>query len=249
MTADPILTLFLPIALGIIMLGLGLSLTPADFLRVVRYPKPVLVGLVCQIVLLPLACFLIVQGFALEAALAVGMMLLAASPGGTTANLYSHLAHGDVALNITLTAVNSVIAILTMPLIVNLSLQYFMGDGQAIPLQFGKVVQVFVIVLGPVAIGMLVRNRLPAVADRLQKPVKILSALLLLVIILLALAKDWQTFVTYAPVVGLAALAFNLLSLRWATGCRACCACRRPRRWPSAWRSASTTAPWRSPWR
>ncbi|OLQ26636.1 bile acid:sodium symporter, partial [Pseudomonas aeruginosa] len=213
MTADPILTLFLPIALGIIMLGLGLSLTPADFLRVVRYPKPVLVGLVCQIVLLPLACFLIVQGFALEAALAVGMMLLAASPGGTTANLYSHLAHGDVALNITLTAVNSVIAILTMPLIVNLSLQYFMGDGQAIPLQFGKVVQVFVIVLGPVAIGMLVRNRLPAVADRLQKPVKILSALLLLVIILLALAKDWQTFVTYAPVVGLAALAFNLLSL------------------------------------
>ncbi len=213
MTADPILTLFLPIALGIIMLGLGLSLTPADFLRVVRYPKPVLVGLVCQIVLLPLACFLIVQGFALEAALAVGMMLLAASPGGTTANLYSHLAHGDVALNITLTAVNSVIAILTMPLIVNLSLQYFMGDGQAIPLQFGKVVQVFVIVLGPVAIGMLLRNRLPAVADRLQKPVKILSALLLLVIILLALAKDWQTFVTYAPVVGLAALAFNLLSL------------------------------------
>lgn len=157
MTADPILTLFLPIALGIIMLGLGLSLTPADFLRVVRYPKPVLVGLVCQIVLLPLACFLIVQGFALEAALAVGMMLLAASPGGTTANLYSHLAHGDVALNITLTAVNSVIAILTMPLIVNLSLQYFMGDGQAIPLQFGKVMQVFVIVLGPVAIGMLVR--------------------------------------------------------------------------------------------
>ncbi|MEM8160639.1 hypothetical protein Q4R47_20185, partial [Morganella morganii] len=133
---------------------LGLSLTPADFLRVVRYPKPVLVGLVCQIVLLPLACFLIVQGFALEAALAVGMMLLAASPGGTTANLYSHLAHGDVALNITLTAVNSVIAIHTMPLIVNLSLQYFMGDGQAIPLQFGKVVQVFVIVLGPVAIGM-----------------------------------------------------------------------------------------------
>src|SRR5690606_38879895 len=104
--------------------------------RVVRYPKPVLVGLVCQIVLLPLACFFIAKGFQLEAALAVGMMLLAASPGGTTANLYSHLAHGDVALNITLTAVNSVIAVLTMPLIVNLSLLYFMDSGQAIPLQF-----------------------------------------------------------------------------------------------------------------
>ncbi|WP_207887115.1 bile acid:sodium symporter family protein [Pseudomonas sp. 30_B] len=213
MTDTPLLTLFLPISLGIIMLGLGLSLTIADFVRVVRYPKPVVIGLVCQIILLPLACFLITLGFALEAALAVGMMLLAAAPGGTTANLYSHLAHGDVALNITLTAVNSVIAILTMPLIVNLSLLYFMNDGQTIPLQFGKVVQVFIIVLGPVAIGMLIRRQLPRVAAALQKPVKILSALLLLLIIVLAVAKDWQTFVTYAPIVGAAALCFNLLSL------------------------------------
>lgn len=213
MTTSPLLTLFLPIALGIIMLGLGLSLTLADFARVVRYPKPVLIGLVCQIILLPLACFLITRGFGLEAALAVGMMLLAASPGGTTANLYSHLAHGDVALNITLTAVNSVIAILTMPLIVNLSLAYFMDAEQAIPLQFGKVVQVFVIVLGPVAIGMLIRRLLPDVAAALAKPVKILSALLLAVIIGIAVSKDWQTFVTYAPVVGAAALSFNLVSL------------------------------------
>ncbi|MCJ1886107.1 bile acid:sodium symporter family protein [Pseudomonas sp. LA21] len=213
MTDSPLLTLFLPISLGIIMLGLGLSLTIADFVRVVRYPKPVIIGLVCQIILLPLACFLITLGFALEAALAVGMMLLAAAPGGTTANLYSHLAHGDVALNITLTAVNSVIAILTMPLIVNLSLLYFMNDGQTIPLQFGKVVQVFIIVLGPVAIGMLIRRQLPSLAAALQKPVKILSALLLLVIIVLAVAKDWSTFVAYAPIVGAAALCFNLLSL------------------------------------
>ncbi|SDK63599.1 bile acid:Na+ symporter, BASS family [Pseudomonas delhiensis] len=213
MTASPLLTLFLPVALGIIMLGLGLSLTLADFARVVRYPRPVLIGLVCQIVLLPLACFFITLGFALEAALAVGMMLLAASPGGTTANLYSHLAHGDVALNITLTAVNSVIAIFTMPLIVNLSLVYFMDEGQAIPLQFGKVLQVFVIVLGPVAIGMLVRRLAPALAAALEKPVKILSALLLAVIIVIAVSKDWQTFVTYAPVVGAAALCFNLASL------------------------------------
>ncbi|MFV3306715.1 bile acid:sodium symporter family protein [Pseudomonas sp. NY15181] len=213
MTNDPLLTLFMPIALGIIMLGLGLSLTIADFVRVVRYPKPVVIGLVCQIILLPLACFLITLGFALEAALAVGMMLLAAAPGGTTANLYSHLAHGDVALNITLTAVNSVIAILTMPLIVNLSLLYFMNDGQTLPLQFGKVVQVFIIVLGPVAIGMLIRRQLPSVAAALHKPVKILSALLLLVIIVLAVAKDWPTFVAYAPIVGAAALCFNLLSL------------------------------------
>lgn len=213
MTADPLLTLFLPVALGIIMLGLGLSLTLADFARVVKLPKPVLIGLSCQLLLLPLVCFFLAKAFALEPALAVGLMLLAASPGGTTANLYSHLAHGDVALNITLTAVNSVVAVLTMPLIVNLSLGYFMQGDQALPLQFTKVVQVFAIVLGPVAIGLWIRSRAPAFAARMEKPVKIISALFLLVIIVLALVKDWQTFLDYAPVVGGAALAFNLISL------------------------------------
>ncbi|RJG13489.1 bile acid:sodium symporter family protein [Pseudomonas cavernicola] len=213
MTANPLLTLFMPMALGIIMLGLGLSLTLADFTRVAKFPKPVLVGLGCQILLLPLVCFCIAKGFGLEPALAVGLMLLAASPGGTTANLYSHLAHGDVALNITLTAVNSVIAILTMPLIVNFALLHFMQGDQAIPLQFAKVLQVFAIVLGPVAIGMGVRSRFPAFAERMQTPVKIVSALFLALIILLALAKDWQTFIEYAPLVGLAALSFNLISL------------------------------------
>lgn len=213
MTADPLLTFFLPAALGIIMLGLGLSLSLGDFARVAKFPKPVLIGLACQLLLLPLACFFLAKAFGLAPALAVGLMLLAASPGGTTANLYSHLAHGDVALNITLTAVNSVIAILTMPLIVNLSLAYFMSADQAIPLQFAKVVQVFAIVLGPVAIGMWLRSRFPGFAERMQKPVKIISALFLLLIILLAVAKDWRTFVDYAPAVGGAALAFNLLSM------------------------------------
>lgn len=213
MTADPLLTFFLPAALGIIMLGLGLSLSLGDFARVAKFPKPVLIGLACQLLLLPLACFFLAKAFGLAPALAVGLMLLAASPGGTTANLYSHLAHGDVALNITLTAVNSVIAILTMPLIVNLSLAYFMSADQAIPLQFAKVVQVFAIVLGSVAIGMWLRSRFPGFAERMQKPVKIISALFLLLIILLAVAKDWRTFVDYAPAVGGAALAFNLLSM------------------------------------
>ncbi len=213
MTANPLLTAFLPAALGIIMLGLGLSLTLADFTRVARFPKPVLVALACQLLLLPVICFFIATGFGLAPALAVGLMLLAASPGGTSANLYSHLAHGDVALNITLTAVSSVAAILTMPLIVNLSLAHFMTAEQALPLQFGKVAQVFAIVLGPVAIGMTLRHHFPAFAARMEKPVKIASALFLLLIILLALVKDWATVRTYAPIVGGAALAFNLASL------------------------------------
>ena len=213
MTATPLLTAFLPIALGIIMLGLGLSLTLADFARVVKYPKPVLIGLVCQLLVLPFFCFLIAKGFQLEPVLAVGLMLLAASPGGTTANLYSHLAHGDVALNVTLTAVNSMIAILSMPLLVNLSLLYFMSADQAIPLQFAKVLQVFAIVLLPVALGMLIRHFAPRFAGRMEKPMKLVAALFLAFTIILALAKDWQTVVEYAPVVGLAALVFNLLSL------------------------------------
>lgn len=213
MAPNPLLTVFMPAALGIIMLGLGLSLTMADFTRVVKYPKPVIVGLACQLLILPVACFFIAKGFGLAPALAVGLMLLAASPGGTSANLYSHLAHGDVALNITLTAVSSVVAILAMPLIVNLSLAHFMAGDQALPLQFGKVLQVFAIVLGPVAIGMALRKRYPGFADRMETPVKITSALFLLLIIVLALVKDWETVATYAPVVGLAALTFNLLSL------------------------------------
>jgi hypothetical protein len=122
---------FLPTALGIIMLGLGLTLTLADFKRVVVYPRAVIVGLVCQMLVLPFACYGIARAFALPPELAVGLMLLAASPGGATANLFSHLAKGDVALNITLTAVNSVLSLFTLPLIVNVSLERFLGVGKA----------------------------------------------------------------------------------------------------------------------
>ena len=148
-------TVGLPIALGIIMFGLGLSLTPDDFRRVARHPRAVAVALGCQLVLLPRVCFGLVKLFDLPPLLAVGLMLLAASPGGTTANLFSHLFRGDVALNVTLTAVNSVIAIVTLPLITNLAIAHFDLD-DSVSLPFVKVVEVFAIVLVPVAIGMVV---------------------------------------------------------------------------------------------
>ncbi len=203
----------LPIALGIVMLGLGLTLTLADFKRVVVYPKAVLIGLGCQMLLLPAVCFGIAKAFALPPELAVGLMLLAASPGGATANLYSHLAHGDVALNITLTAVNSVLSLFTLPLIVNFALTAFLGDGTVIPLQFDKVLQVFAIVLIPVAIGMTIKSRAPAFAERANKRVKILSAVVLLLVIVGAVLKERAHLVEYFQQVGLAALAFNLASL------------------------------------
>ena len=213
MTSSALTTVFLPLALAIIMFGLGLSLTWADFRRVLVYPKAVLVALVCQTLLLPVLCFFIAKGFGLMPALAVGLMLLAASPGGTSANLYSHLAHGDVALNVTLTAVNSVIAILTLPLIVNFSLEHFYGAGQAIPLQFSKVMQVFAIVLVPVAMGMAVRARFTAFAERMGQPVKMMSLVFLLLIVVLAFFKDFSTLSDNFASVGAAALLFNLCSL------------------------------------
>ncbi len=213
MTAGLLTSAFLPLALGFIMFGLGLTLRVADFTRVLLFPRAVLIGLSCQVLLLPLVCAGIAHVFGLEPALAVGLMLLAASPGGVTANLYSHLSNGDVALNITLTAINSVLAIITQPIIVNLSMVHFMGEGQVIPLQFSKVLQLFTIVLGPVAVGMLLNAKAQALTQRLLKPVKWLSIIFLVAIVGLVFSKDSKNIGAYFAVVGAACLVFNLASL------------------------------------
>jgi len=203
----------MPLALGVIMLGLGLSLTLDDFKRIVVYPRAVVVGLVCQTLLLPLVCYAIAKAFALPPELAVGLMLLSASPGGSTANLFSHLAKGDVALNITLTATNSILSLFTLPFIVNLSLAAFMGAEKSIPLQFDKVIQVFAVMLGPVGIGMLVRAKRAQTAKNLEKPVKIVSATFLLLVIAATVVKERANLLPYFKQVGLAALVFNLTSM------------------------------------
>jgi bile acid:Na+ symporter, BASS family len=206
-------TVLLPIALAVIMLGLGLSLTVADFKRVVRYPRAAAVALSCQILVLPLLCLGLVLLFDLTPALAVGMMLLVASPGGTTANLFSHLAGGDVALNITLTAINSVLAVVTLPIVVNLSLDGFMSGDDAIGLQPDKLLQVFAIVLIPVAIGMLVRRRAPEFTAKLHRPVKIASIAVLVGVIGTALYQERDNVVDYMSAVGPIALLLCVLSL------------------------------------
>lgn len=213
MQSNVFTAVFMPLALGVIMLGLGLGLTLDDFRRVVVYPRAVFVGLFCQTVLLPLACYGIAKGFGLPPELAVGLMLLAASPGGATANLFSHLAKGDVALNVTLTATNSLLSLFTLPFIVNMSLAAFLGTEKSIPLQFDKVIQVFAVVLVPVGIGMLIRAKRPAASERLQKPVKITSAVFLVLIIAAAVLKERANLVSSFQQVGLAALVFNLVSM------------------------------------
>ena len=213
MESSAITTIFLPVALGLIMLGLGLSLTIADFQRVVKFPKVIFIGLFCQMILLPVVCFSIAKGFGLAPELAVGLMLLAASPGGSTANLFSHLANGDVALNISLTAFNSILSILMLPLIVNFSINYFMESGQVVPLQFKKIIEVFAIVLVPVGIGMIVNAKNPSISIKLEKPVKVLSALFLVLIIVSAIIKEKAHIVEYFQEIGIPALLFNVLSL------------------------------------
>jgi bile acid:Na+ symporter, BASS family len=164
-------------------------------------------------VLLPILCFLLAIAFRMPPELAVGIMLLAASPGGPTANLYSHLSNGDVALNITLTAVNSFLTLFSLPFIVNLSLDYFMDSGEYLPMQFRKVMEVFAIVLVPVTVGMVIRNLAPRFADRMGKPVKILSALFLALVIVLITISERHTIATFAARLGAPILAFNVLSM------------------------------------
>lgn len=208
-----LITIFLPIALAIIMAGLGLELTVNDFKRVRQHPKVVFIALFCQLVVLVGIAFVICKLFDLPPMLAVGLMLLAASPGGPTANLFSYLYKGDLALNVTLTAINSVLAAFTLPLIVNFALQHFIDNGQNVGLQFSKIVQVFLIILIPVGIGMLIRHFAPHVAERLNKPVRIFAIVFLVSIIALAIVRDYQNLMTYIGQIGLATFVFCVCSL------------------------------------
>jgi predicted Na+-dependent transporter len=206
-------TIGLPVALGIIMLGLGLSLTLADFARVLKQPKAVIIALLCQLIVLPAICFGLVLAFQLPPILAVGMMMLAASPGGTTANLYSHLFRGDIALNISLTAVNSVIAVITLPVITNFAIAYFEPFDDRLGLQWSKALEVFAIVLLPVALGMIVRRFWPRFAAGMDKPVRIASVVILIVVIAGAVASNWTLLVANFTQLALITVLFCLISL------------------------------------
>ena len=160
--------IFLPIALAVIMLGMGLSLTTDDFRRVVIYPKATVLGMLNQLVLLPIVAFVYAKIFPLSPELAVGLMILAICPGGVTSNLISHVSKGDTALSITLTAISGVITVVTIPFILNFSLEHFMAEGERISLPIGKtIIQIFVITVIPVLMGMLTRSLAESFADKM----------------------------------------------------------------------------------
>lgn len=209
---SPLTTVGLPAALAIIMFGLGLSLTGADFRRVSKHPRAVVIALACQLLVLPAICWGLVVVLDLPPLLGIGMLLLAASPGGTSANLFSHLFRGDVALNVTLTAINSVIAIFTLPIITNLAIAYFDRE-DTVSLQFSKLVEVFAVVLVPVVLGMVVRSRQPGFAARADKPVRIGSAVILAVLVIGILVDQRDKIGEYFGDVGLATGLFCAISL------------------------------------
>jgi BASS family bile acid:Na+ symporter len=213
MADNPLLLIFLPLALAVVMAGLGLHLTLADFRRVLAMPRAVGVALVVQTLLLPPVAVALCVAFGLPGELALGLVLLAAAPGGVSANLFSHLAHGDVALNITLTAINSLLALLTLPLWTALALSWFLGSEGQVPPPVAKVLEVATLVIVPVMLGMVLRAWYPALARAAEKPVRSMSSLLLGVLVALAFYSEWDIVREFAPVVGLACVSFNIISL------------------------------------
>lgn len=163
--------------------------------------------------MLPTLCLLIAEAFHLKPPLAVGLMLMAATPGGTMANILSHLVNGDLALNLTLTAINAVLSIVALPAILAVSMTWFLGEGRFLPLQLDKFLTVFGLILIPVAIGIALRHRFPEPARRLQKPVRIAVVALVAVTILAAIAGGRTTLWKNFGVLSGAVVAFCAVSL------------------------------------
>lgn len=205
---------FLPLALFIIMLGMGLTLEPGDFKRVARFPGAVALGLVLKLLVVPTMTYLLLRVMPMQPELAVGFILLAACPGGATTNLITHLARGDVALSITITAIASIITVFTIPLMVGWGLVRFMGEQREIELPLIKTIaQILVITVIPVLIGMLVRAKRPVFSHRAERSVKLVSAVFLVLIILAALLKERERLAELIAMAGPLALVLNLVGM------------------------------------
>ncbi|MFM2250566.1 MAG: hypothetical protein RLZZ358_1493 [Bacteroidota bacterium] len=219
MQSSVLTELFLPFSLAVIMFGMGLSLRIEDFKRILIYPKAVGIGLLNQLIFLPIIAFGIANLFELPAELAVGLMILAVCPGGATSNLITHLAKGDAALSITLTAFSSVITVFTIPFLVNYSIGYFIPGGEAQQLEVvGTVVSVLVITIIPVALGMLVFAKAPKLASKLDLPFRRISAIFFVIIVVAAVLKEKENLVRYFVEAGPAALTLNVATLALSFG-------------------------------
>ena len=203
-------TLFLRIAIAIIMFSLGLGLKVTDFTRIVTQPRDVLIGLMSQILILPLVAFILIYLYPnLPPELAVGFMIIAAVPGGATSNMFTSLAKGDVALSISLTAITSLICIITIPLISIYSYNYFIGSDIDINTT-RKSLELFSIVTIPTILGMLINNYLNNFAVTIEGKAKIISMVLLALVIIGAIIKYQSDVIEYFKKAGLITLILNI---------------------------------------
>ena len=203
---DVLISVVLPLGLAFIMFTLGVGLTPADFARVGQRPLAFFIGALNQSILLPLVTFICVLGFGIRAEMAVGFMILAACPGGVTSDVISKLAKGDVALSVSLTAVISLASVVTVPLILGLSMGYFMGDAAPAIDITKTAVTMFVLTVVPVTLGLGARAMAPAAMTRAEPKLSAVATILFAVIVLAALAANWALFVENIVVIGPALL-------------------------------------------
>ncbi len=216
-------TQVVPICIFLIMMGMGLSLVPNDFKRILKYPKAVSVGLLNQLILLPIIGFTLANIMPLEPEYAVGVMLLVLCPGGTTSNMFSHIAKGDVALSVTMTAVASLITVFTIPVVLNLSLVHFMGEGSEFQLPLiPTIISLMGLTIVPIAIGMLIKSFATRFADSSQVLVSRFGILFLtlLIIFLTYVQQDIvvSAFIATGPVsliLNISTMALGYYSSRW----------------------------------
>ncbi len=213
--AEMISKVFLPLSLAIIMLGMGMTLVPADFTRIIKFPRAVIIGLVNQLIFLPLIGFSLAIVFDLTPVMAVGLMILATCPGGPTSNLITQVCKGNIALSVTLTAIASMVSIFMIPFILSYALAYF-GAGTSVAIQLpivDTILQIMVITVIPISIGMLIRKYKSRFSDSMEKPMRIASTVIFILVFIAVLAANYNLIGTAMKEVGLVALILNIVTM------------------------------------
>ena len=206
-----IVTTIAPIALALIMLGLGASLTVKDFTRVAQNPKEFFIGLICQIILLPIIAYLLIIILKTPIELALGVMLIAAAPGGVTSNVLTKFADGDVALSISLTAITSLLSIVTVPYVVFISIDlfninYVSGDVSML----GISLKMFFVVTVPVIIGMIIRKLANNFIENNMKIIQRISIALFIIVFIAIYIEEWDSIIMFLTTAGTIALILNI---------------------------------------
>ncbi len=206
--------IFLPLSLAFIMFSLGVGLTAEDFTRVAKQPKDFFVGLICQIIFLPLVAFVLVKLWPISPELAIGVMIIAAAPGGVTSNILTSFARGDVALSISLTAIISLLSVVTVPFILVTSLDLLGSENLSKNISLvSMAVTMFLIVVVPTLFGMMFRKFLSNVATKFESIGKKISAVLFVIVLFGAILAEKNNIISYFADAGLITLVLNILMM------------------------------------